>query len=94
MSETHAARTRRINMRVSEDQERVLRTAAGLRGETLTGFVLSAATERAEDVVERSQRIEIGAAAFDRFVAALNAPPEEMPIVRRYARRVGQIPGG
>ena len=35
-------------MRVSERQERVLRAAAELSGETLTGFVLGAATERAE----------------------------------------------
>ena len=47
-------------MRVSERQERVLRAAAELSGETLTGFVLGAATERAEDVLDRAQRIERG----------------------------------
>ncbi len=40
-------RPRRLNMRVSDRQERVLRAAAELSGETLTGFVLGAATERA-----------------------------------------------
>lgn len=79
-------------MRVSEQQERILRTAAELSGETLTGFVLSVATERAADVVARAQRIEVTEEAFHRFVAALDGPPEDMPRVRRYAGRQSQIP--
>lgn len=91
VSQLDAKRQRRINMRVSEQQERILRTAAELSGETLTGFVLSVATERAADVVARAQRIEVTAKVFDRFVAALDGAPEEMPTVRRYAGRRGQI---
>ncbi len=79
-------------MRVSEHQERVLRAAADLKGETLTGFVLSVATERAEQVLERAQRIEVGDEAFRRFVAALDQPVEEMPTLRRYARAKSPIP--
>jgi len=92
MSQIDSKRERRINMRVSEQQERILRTAAELSGETLTGFVLSVATERAADVVARAQRIEVTAEAFDRFVAALDGPPEAMPAVGRYAGRRSQIP--
>lgn len=79
-------------MRVSERQERVLRTAAELNGETLTGFVLGAATERAEEIVERAQRIELGIDAFRRFVDAVDAPVEEMPTLSRYARERSPIP--
>ncbi len=79
-------------MRVSERQERVLRAAADLSGETLTGFVLAVATERAEEVLERAQRIDLGAEAFERFVAALDAPAEEMPTLRRYAGKRSPIP--
>jgi uncharacterized protein (DUF1778 family) len=79
-------------MRVSEHQERVLRAAADLSGETLTGFVLSVATERAEQVLERAQHIELGHDAFRRFVQALDAPAEEMPTLRRYARTQSPIP--
>jgi uncharacterized protein (DUF1778 family) len=92
MSQAGAKRERRINMRVTDEQERILRAAADLSGETLTGFVLSVATERAADVVERAQRIEISAETFDRFVAALDAPAEDMPTVRRYAAQASQIP--
>lgn len=79
-------------MRVSERQERLLRAAAELSGESLTGFVLAVATERAEQVLERAQRIDVGAEVFERFVAALDAPAEEMPVVRRYARKRSPIP--
>jgi len=79
-------------MRVSERQERVLRAAAELRGETLTGFVLAAATERAEAVLERAERIDLSAEAFERFVVALDAPAEAMPTLRRYAKRRSPIP--
>lgn len=85
MSDVAAKRQGRINMRVDERQERVLRAAAQLSGETLTGFVLAVATERAEQVLERAHRIELGAEVFERFVAALDGPVEEMPTLRRYA---------
>jgi uncharacterized protein (DUF1778 family) len=79
-------------MRVSGRQEKVLRAAAGLTGETLTGFVLAAATERAEAVLERAGRIDVSAEAFERFVSALDEPPEEMPVLQRYATKRSPIP--
>lgn len=92
VGQVESKREARINMRVSERQERVLRAAAELSGETLTGFVLGVATERAEQVLERANRVDLSAEAFDRFVAALDEPAEEMPVVRRYARRRSPIP--
>ncbi|MGA3361913.1 MAG: DUF1778 domain-containing protein [Solirubrobacteraceae bacterium] len=79
-------------MRVSESQERMLRAAAELNGETLTGFVLSVASERAVEVLERAHRIELHADEFDRFVAALDAPVEEMETLQRYAGARSPIP--
>lgn len=79
-------------MRVSERQERLLRAAAELSGETLTGFVLGVATGHAEQVLERARRIDLRAREFDRFLAALDAPAEEMPALRRYARKRSPIP--
>ena len=78
-------------MRVTSRQERVLRAAAELTGETLTGFVLSAATERAETVLERAERIEASAEAFRRFASALDKPAEDMLVLRRYASKKSPI---
>jgi len=92
MSQSEPERTGRLHMRVSSRQERILRAAAEVTGETLTGFVLSAATERAETVLERSERVDLGAEAFRRFVSALDRPAEDMPVLRRHAARKSPIP--
>jgi uncharacterized protein (DUF1778 family) len=92
MSEIKHARQRRINMRVSDQQEQTLRAAAALNGETLTGFVLAAASDRAVEVLERAQRIELRTDEFARFLAALDAPVEQMPTLRRYAGANSPIP--
>ncbi len=92
MTQIDSKRQRRISVRVSAQQERILKAAAELSGETLPGFVLSVATERAADVLARGQRIEVTAEAFDRFAAALDGSPVEMPTVRTYASKWSQIP--
>lgn len=92
MGEVSEERSGRINLRVSDRQERVLRAAADLTGETLTGFMLAAATERAEEVIARAQRIEVNTDTFRRFLAALEAPSEDMPTLRRYAKKRSPIP--
>jgi uncharacterized protein (DUF1778 family) len=91
MSQGQPARPRRINMRVSGRQEQLLRAAAELSGETLTGFVLAVATERAEQVLERAHRIDLSSEAYQRFVVALDAPAEDMPVLRRYATEASPI---
>lgn len=79
-------------MRVSEHQERVLRAAAEVSGQSLTGFVISVATERAEEVLERAKRISVSEQAFARFLQALDQPAEEMPTLARYAGKQSPIP--
>lgn len=75
--------------RVDERQE--LRAAAQLSGETLPGFVLSGATQRAEEVLERAHRLDVDLEAFERFAAALDEPAEKMSKLRDYAHRQSPI---
>jgi uncharacterized protein (DUF1778 family) len=82
----------RINLRVDPHQEARLRAAAEANGETLTGFMIAAARERADNVLERTGRIAISSAAFDRFVTALDGKVEPMPTLSRYAQEAGPIP--
>lgn len=92
MSAVDERRRGRINLRVEPHQEARLRAAAEANGETLTGFLLTAAAERADEVLERTSRITLNGAAFERFVAALDAPVEPMPTLRRYAKEKSLIP--
>jgi uncharacterized protein (DUF1778 family) len=82
----------RINLRVEPHQEARLRAAAEANGETLTGFMLAAARERADNVLERANRIAISGAVFERFVAALDADVEPMSTLSRYAQEPSPIP--
>lgn len=70
-----AARNRRINVRVTESQDAVIREAAALAGETVTGFLLSAAEARAGELLERRRHLVMSATAFAALDAALDAPP-------------------
>ncbi|WP_298344083.1 DUF1778 domain-containing protein [Ferrimicrobium sp.] len=82
----------RINLRVDSDQEARLRAAAEANGESLTGFLLAAGAERADVVLERKRRIAIDADAFEKFLGALDAEPEPMRTLVRYASEPGPIP--
>ncbi len=92
MRSVEQKRRGRINLRVESDQEARLRAAAEANGETLTGFLLAAAAERAEEVLARAGRVAVSGAAFDRFVAALDGDAEPMPILSRYAQEPSPIP--
>jgi uncharacterized protein (DUF1778 family) len=84
--------TGRLNFRVTSQQERALRQAATLTGQSVTGFVLSAAVEHAHDVLERANTIELSDAAHRRFVAALDEPAEVVPELVRLFERRSRIP--
>ncbi|WP_204801651.1 DUF1778 domain-containing protein [Mycobacterium riyadhense] len=84
--------TGRLNFRLSPEQEQALRHAATLTGQSLSGFVLSAAVDHAHDLLARANRIELSEAAFRRFVAALDEPAEAAPELVRLAKRKSRIP--
>lgn len=89
MSETL---TGRLNFRLTEDQERALRQAAALTGQSVSGFVLSSAVEHAHELLQRANTIELSDAAFREFVAALEGPAEEVPELVRLFKRRSRIP--
>jgi uncharacterized protein (DUF1778 family) len=89
MSETL---TGRLNFRLSAEQERALRQAAALTGQSVSGFVLSSAVEHAHELLQRANTIEVSDAAFRKFVAALDEPAEEVPELVRLFKRRSRIP--
>jgi uncharacterized protein (DUF1778 family) len=84
--------TGRLNFRVTPEQERALRDAAALAGESVSGFVLSTAVERAQELLDRANRIELSDATFRSFVAALDEPAEVVPELERLFKRRSRIP--
>lgn len=66
-------------MRVTPDQEALIRMAAELANETVTTFLLTTATERARGLLEARRAVTLPNEAFDRFYDALDAPPAPVP---------------
>lgn len=84
--------TGRLNFRLAPEQERALRQAAALTGQSVSGFVLSSAVEHAQDVLQRANTIALSDRTFRQFVAALDQPGEEVPELSRLFRRTSRIP--
>ncbi len=72
-------RAHRIDVRVSEQQDAMIREAAALAGKTVTGFLLYAAEESAREVFDERRDLVMSKAAFERFAEALDAPAEIVP---------------
>ena len=78
---------RRREFRLSVEDERLINEAAALSGATFTGFVLDEALARAHEIIDAHQTITLPADAYERFLEALDAPPERNPALMELAKR-------
>ena len=69
-------KTNRITIRVNEDVKNTLSAAAELVGTTLNQFLVKAAFEKAEAIIERKRVINLSEQDSEVFFAALDNPPE------------------
>jgi uncharacterized protein (DUF1778 family) len=78
---------RRRQFRLTSEDESLIAEAAALIGASFSGFVLDEALERARAIVEEHRSIRLSAEVFDRFLEALDAPPEKNPALVELARK-------
>jgi len=69
----------RLEMRVTPEQEALIRHAADLEGTTVTAFVLDTVTAQASSVIDAHRDLVLSNEAFDRFIAELDKPEEPVP---------------
>ena len=81
-----------LSLRVRTDQKRLMERAAGIKGKSLTDFVVGAATARAVQVVQEHRVWVLSEQAFDAFVAALDDPPPPNEALRRAMARYRECP--
>jgi uncharacterized protein (DUF1778 family) len=77
----------RLNVRLDERQDAIIRRAAEETGTNVSDFVVRAATSEAERAVADAQRITLAAAAWDDFAAILDRPPRDNPKLRALFER-------
>ena len=72
-------KTERIEARVDPDSAERIRHASELMHTSVSGFVIAAATEKAESVIAEHAYTLVPDDYFDRLLAALDEPIEPMP---------------
>lgn len=77
------ARTERLDARLTAAQKETLEQAAELIGTTVSGFVVQAALDTAEDVLLRHQLLVLSARDSQALSAALAEPPAPNDALRR-----------
>ena len=95
MSEAASADPRRyrIEVRVSADQDALIRQAADLEGTTITAFVMDTTIARARRVLRQHQDLVLSNEAFDRFIAELDRPAEAVAELTALFRSNPKLPG-
>ncbi len=87
MEPTTSAKTRRIEIRVTDEERGLEQAAAATRGQTLSEFVRQAARREAEQVMAESTTISLDEEEAKRFLAALDNPASFEPGLRSLLER-------
>ena len=69
----------RLAVRLTPDQDALIRDAAAVAGQSLTAFVTSAALNRAEDTLADRRVFRLDEAAWAEFSAILDRPAQRIP---------------
>ena len=79
----------RLSIRASSTQKKVIAEAARLKQTTLTNFVLEQALLAAQQVVLEQTHFTLPPKQWKAFCAALDAPPKDLPALRRLLTEPG-----
>ena len=80
---TRPLKTRRINARISETEEVLLRRGAGRKGQTMTEFIVESACAVAELELAEQREFVLPQAQWEAFLAALDRPTQFNPALHR-----------
>ena len=93
MSSTPETKPARLNIRVSEHEKDVLTRAAKASNTTVSGFVLEKAYAEAQAVLAEQGQFRLPAKQWRQFCAALDAPPKNLPQLRKLLSEPGVFDG-
>ena len=82
-SRTRPVRARRINLRATDRQEKLIRTGAELKGVSLTDFILDSACLQAEQALADKREFVASAKQWNAFTEALERPAQINPQLAR-----------
>ena len=77
------AKTEKLDLRLSRQSKQVLRIAAIAAHRSVSEFVLESALARAEETLANRRSFCLDDEQWTAFVAALDAPPRELPRLKK-----------
>ncbi|MHB8244719.1 MAG: type II toxin-antitoxin system TacA family antitoxin [Acidimicrobiales bacterium] len=80
-------KTERIEVRAERDQEERIRGAARLLNQSMSAFIVTAAVEKADEVMANWSVTRVSSDFFDRLMAAMDDPPKGNEALQRAAAR-------
>jgi uncharacterized protein (DUF1778 family) len=78
-----ARRTEKLDLRLTARDKGLLQEAAKIERRSVTDFVLHSALTKAEETLIERRTFYVDAETYDRFLAALDAPPRDHPRLTR-----------
>jgi uncharacterized protein (DUF1778 family) len=78
-----STRSAKLDLRLTPEAKQKLQTAAETAGRTVSEFVLESALVRAEETLADRARFGLDADQWKAFMAALDAPPRDLPTLTR-----------
>jgi uncharacterized protein (DUF1778 family) len=76
-------RTRRLNLRATERQEKLIRMGAELRGVPISEFILENACRQAEQDLADRRQFTVSEEQYQAFLDALDSSPQDKPRLSR-----------
>src|SRR5579859_972539 len=81
--QTPSKRSETLDLRLSPTEKQMLYKAAATMQCSLSDFLLESALARAEETLADRRHFGLNAEQWEAFMAALDAPPRELPRVKR-----------
>jgi uncharacterized protein (DUF1778 family) len=94
VSHSRTIRTRRINLRATDSQEKLIRTGAETTGISVTDFILDSACLQAEHVLADKREFIVSPKQWKVFVEALDRPAQIKPELARLFSETGVLEPG
>ena len=76
-------RSEKLDLRLTPEAKRTLSLAASAKGRSVSEFVLDAALAKAAEVLPDRTQFFLNAEQWEKFLAALDAPPRPRPRLKR-----------
>jgi uncharacterized protein (DUF1778 family) len=88
-----AGRTAKLDLRLTPEAKQTIAAAAAAAQRSVSEFVLESALERAGETLADRTRFGLDASRWRAFLDALDAPPRELPRLRRLMKERGVFDG-